>query len=232
MNISLNVHKREGRVSTMLCKKTVRKKIVAAAKERFLHYGYGKTTMAEVAGDCNMSPGNLYRYFASKLDMAVEIAEESAEETLVRLRQAARQKDKSATERLTDFLFELLRSTWARLEEDPKIFEMAQIIAHERPEFANKQLALQRSVMAEILAAGNSQGEFDIPDVMVCSEMIQCATMKFKYPQLWSRLPLHKLEEELSGVISLLLSGLRHRPDLGMGDVANYDVETAARRVS
>ena len=35
---------------------------VAAAKKRFTHFGYGKTTMAEVAADCDMSPGNLYRF--------------------------------------------------------------------------------------------------------------------------------------------------------------------------
>ena len=50
-----------------------RAQIILAAKERFLHYGYPKTTMAEVAADCNMSPGNLYRYFKGKLDIAIEI---------------------------------------------------------------------------------------------------------------------------------------------------------------
>ena len=44
--------------------------ILDAASRRFLHYGYGKTTMSEIAKDCNMSTGNLYRYFPSKLDIA------------------------------------------------------------------------------------------------------------------------------------------------------------------
>ncbi|MEZ5914966.1 MAG: TetR family transcriptional regulator [Parvularculaceae bacterium] len=33
--------------------------ILDAASRRFLHYGYGKTTMSEIAGDCNMSTGNI-----------------------------------------------------------------------------------------------------------------------------------------------------------------------------
>ena len=33
----------------MLCKKTMRENILKAAMERFLHYGYPKTTMAEIA---------------------------------------------------------------------------------------------------------------------------------------------------------------------------------------
>ena len=48
-------------------KDTVREKIVEAAKKRFSHFGYAKTTMAEVAADCEMSPGNLYRFFPGKL---------------------------------------------------------------------------------------------------------------------------------------------------------------------
>jgi len=47
-------------------KNTVRCQIVEAAKKRFSHFGYAKTTMAEVAADCSMSPGNLYRFFPGK----------------------------------------------------------------------------------------------------------------------------------------------------------------------
>jgi hypothetical protein len=53
-------------------------KILDAAKRRFMHYGYSKTTMAELAVDCDMSPGNLYRYFAGKLDIAEAICREAA----------------------------------------------------------------------------------------------------------------------------------------------------------
>jgi hypothetical protein len=38
--------------------------------------------------------------------------------------------------------------------------------------------------------------------------MIQSATMKFVYPQLWSKLTYDKLERELDGVAHLLLNGL------------------------
>ena len=35
----------------MICPDEMREKIIAAAKQRFFHYGYAKTTMAELAGD-------------------------------------------------------------------------------------------------------------------------------------------------------------------------------------
>ena len=55
-------------------KTDTRKEILTAARERFSHYGYSKTTMSEIAKDCEMSAGNIYRFFASKLDIAEAMA--------------------------------------------------------------------------------------------------------------------------------------------------------------
>ena len=47
----------------------VRSQIIEAANARFKHYGYGKTTMAEIAADSGMSAANLYRYFKNKQEI-------------------------------------------------------------------------------------------------------------------------------------------------------------------
>ena len=52
----------------------VRARILLAAEERFVRYGFGKTTMAEIAADCGMSAGNLYRFFDNKGDIATASA--------------------------------------------------------------------------------------------------------------------------------------------------------------
>ena len=80
-------------------KDTVRDQIVDAAKKRFSHFGYAKTTMAEVAGDCAKSPGNLYRFFPGKLDIAEAIATEDYSKHLEHLRKLAVQPGKTGQER-------------------------------------------------------------------------------------------------------------------------------------
>lgn len=192
----------------MLCKDTVRGNILQAAKKRFVHYGYAKTTMAEIASDCNMSPGNLYRYFPGKLDIAEAICTESGEYAIAKLREVMRRPGRTAKERLRDFLFTDMRLTYDQLEFDKQVFEMARVVASERPQFANRILALNRALMSEILAAGNASSEFYIEDVVFTAEMIQSASMKFRYPQLHSKLSYEKLERELEGVLHLLLNGL------------------------
>ena len=196
----------------MVCPDTIRKKIVAATRERFMHYGYGKTTMAELACDCDMSPGNLYRYFPGKLDIAEEICREASIQTAESLSELLKKPGRTAAERLHDFLFEDLRTTFHKLEADHRIVEMAQIVTSERPQFHNEGLKRERDVLGKIVEMGIRSGEFTPADPDFVAEMIQAATMKFSYPQLFTRLSLDRLERELEGVYGLLMQGLRVRP--------------------
>lgn len=189
-------------------KDSVRGKIVEAAKKRFSHFGYGKTTMAEVAADCAMSPGNLYRFFPGKLDIAEAIATEDYELHLEAVRKLAVAPGKDARGRLHDFLLEELRRTYHKLEKDPRAYEMASVIAHERPQFANWMLANERKILVELFEEAERRNEFHWEDKEFVAEMIQSATMKFRYPQLWSKLTLPALERELEGVLKLLTNGV------------------------
>ena len=49
----------------MKSRQEIAEQIIAAAEKRFFYYGFGKTTMAEIASDCDMSPANIYRFFVS-----------------------------------------------------------------------------------------------------------------------------------------------------------------------
>jgi hypothetical protein len=116
-------------------------------------------------------------------------------------------------------LFEELRRTYHKLEKDPRIVEMARVISHERPTFSNWMLAHERKILVELLDESERRGEFVPPgDKDEIAEMIQSATMKFRYPQLWSKLTLPKLERELEGVLHLILNGLcPHAEHAGAG---------------
>jgi len=189
-------------------KDAVRTQIVDAAKKRFSHFGYAKTTMAEVATDCAMSPGNLYRFYPGKLDIAEAIATEDYSRHLDQMRKLAVTPGKDARARLHDLLFEELRRTYHKLEKDPRAYEMALVISRERPEFANWMLAEERKILVELMDEAERRGEYVPENKEFTAEMIQAATMKFRYPQLWSKLTLPKLERELEGVIQLLINGI------------------------
>lgn len=192
-------------------KEATRERILAAAGARFMHYGYQKTTMAEIARDLDMSTGNLYRFFPSKLDIAEAIAifhEKDEDALLERLTENL----EDPVEAYRNFCRTVLEETFRVIAESRKVFEIAQAISSERPQFANRRLATERIYIGRILRAGIEKGQFaPVDDIEFTAEMLQCATMKFRYPQLSNCFNLAMLRRELEGVLDLLFVGLRAR---------------------
>jgi AcrR family transcriptional regulator len=59
-----------------------KEKILEAAHHRFLHYGYSKTTMNEIAGDLSMSKALLYYYFPDKSQLYTAVMRKVADDYL------------------------------------------------------------------------------------------------------------------------------------------------------
>ncbi|MGE0830930.1 MAG: TetR/AcrR family transcriptional regulator [Hyphomonadaceae bacterium] len=208
-------------------KTATRDRILEAAINRIKHYGYGKTTMAEIAADCDMSPGNIYRFFEAKIDIAEAMARKHYAAEQAELAAIARKKDWPADRRLREIFFRRLRDSYNLLAENAKIHEIADVLHRERPLFANEQLALERVFLSAVLEDGEKAGVFAAGDHAFTAEMLQSATMKFSIPQLFSNLTLPKLERELEGVMNLLLNGLYVRQGAS-AQVRRRETETAA----
>ena len=186
----------------------IRNQIIEAAKNRFSHYGYFKTTIAEIAKDCDMSPGNIYRYFKGKLEIASDISRAESIAQVERLRPLIDCKYRSARQKLEEIMFHELRNTFHRLENNEKVVELVQHVMHERPRLFVDSLRRERRVLAIVLENGRMSGEFDIEDVSKTAATLQSAAMKFRYPQLFTHQTLEDLEEELHNLLDLMFSGL------------------------
>lgn len=193
-------------------KTATRDRILQAASARIMHYGYGKTTMAEIAADCGMSPGNIYRFFEAKIDIAEAMARKHYAAEQGTLAAIARRKDKPVDWRLREVFRTRLREGYEMINTNAKIIEVAEVLSRERPLFANQNLAAERVFLTALLDEGVQTGMFAPGDMEVVAEMLQAALMKFSVPQLYSQLTLPKLERELDGVLDLLLNGLYARP--------------------
>lgn len=62
-----------------------KKQILEAASNCFSNNGFHKTSMQDICKEANMSPGSLYRYFNSKEDMIVAMADQESAEKLALL---------------------------------------------------------------------------------------------------------------------------------------------------
>jgi AcrR family transcriptional regulator len=188
-------------------KTEIRDRILHAATERIMHYGYAKTTMAEIAADCGMSAGNIYRFFESKADIAEAMARQHYTHQHAEMAQLSRRADLPPDHRIKAMFFKRMHDNFAMFADNAKILDVADVLKKERPIFMNEQLAQERVYLAAVLEEGAREGLFRDGDHGFMAEMMQAATVKFSIPQMFSKLTLPKLERELDGVLDLLLFG-------------------------
>lgn len=189
----------------------IRRLIVEAAAKRFGLYGYKKTTMAEIAQDCDMSAANLYRYYRNKQDIGAALAKDCLGDKQEKLREVVRRPQLSAAQRLEEFILTALRFTYDLSIEQPKVNELVEVIASERKEIFEDKQQQERALMAEILAEGNRSGEFEVEDVITTAETVLAASAKFCTPLFMFMYPLDELEVLAEGVARLLVRGLAKR---------------------
>ena len=186
--------------------------ILRAAAERILHYGYNKTTMSEIAADCGMSAGNIYRFYPSKIDIAEAMTREFGSETHAHFSGIIRDAGRSPSRKLRDFFAYRLERTFRTFEKHPKLMELAEIMARERPDYLAEERAQERILIEKILEEGQASGDFALPaDMTITADLVQCAMMKFRIPQLWTTEHLDALQAEMEGLLSLIFTGLSAR---------------------
>lgn len=186
--------------------------ILKAAADRILHYGYNKTTMSEIAADCGMSAGNIYRFYPSKIDIAEAMTRDFAAESNRVYADIIRDAGRSASRKLRDFFAYRLERTFRTFEKHPKLMELAEIMARERPEYLAEERAQERILIEKILDEGQHAGDFALPaDLTITADLVQCAMLKFRIPQLWTTEQLDALIPEMEGVLSLIFTGLSAR---------------------
>ena len=186
----------------------VRNEILDAAEQRLRTYGYGKTTMAEIAQDVNMSAANLYRYFENKLDIGAALAQRCFATRHTVLQEVVDQPGQSAAEKLEAFILVLLRHTHNQFSEAPRINELVEVILSERRELIEQKLESDFKMIQQILDHGVQCGEFSIDDMQTTTLAVQNAMVKFSVPIFMKMYPLDEFEQHARELTSLLIEGL------------------------
>jgi hypothetical protein len=105
-----------------------------------------------------------------------------------------------------------LDRTFRMFERNPKLMELAEIMGRERPDYLAEERAQERKQIEKILEEGRESGDFAlVHDLTITADLVQCAMMKFRFPQLWTTEHLDSLKVELDGVLGLVFTGLSAR---------------------
>ncbi|MCH7500539.1 MAG: TetR/AcrR family transcriptional regulator [Nitrospinae bacterium] len=183
--------------------------ILDKAVDRFIRYGFGKTTMVEIAKDCGMSAGNLYRYFESKFDIGVGVAQLYICKAEQILRDVLKRPGLSPSQRLEAFVLEKLRFMHSQIIEQPNVQDLVDYILDDRWDLVERHRDVQNSLMAEILSEGNRTGEFNVSDVVHTANAIYALTTKFRLPHFIKNVTLEGLEQEAKAGVDLMIRGIK-----------------------
>jgi len=182
--------------------------ILRAAERRFFEYGPKKSTMAEIAADCAMSVGNLYRHFSSKEAIVVACMERYLTERL-RIGIAAAEACDDALDALRAFARQRLRFAHARFASARHLPDLVALVDARHRDLLN---AFDRRVIEAlrvILERGVAQGRFACADPARTAGDIHHAMLRYNHPVTLRETPLAVLQEDLDRLITLFYQGLR-----------------------
>jgi AcrR family transcriptional regulator len=188
-----------------------RQQILAAAQRCFAREGFHRTTMQDVVREAELSPGAIYRYFPSKTELVVAIADERHQREAALLEVSARRgKAPEDLRRAMQRFFESLAEpaeqetrrvgiqVWAEALRDPQVLKVVR-----------RGVDLPRARLAALVRAGQAQGELrpDLDADALARAMI-ALFHGFVLQQAWE--PVVRVAPYLE-VLDALLDGLRPR---------------------
>jgi AcrR family transcriptional regulator len=139
---------------------SLRDQIIAAADEHFSHYGYGKTTVSDLAKAIGFSKAYIYKFFDSKQAIGEAICakclssiDESVEEAVA--------GGKTATDKFRRLTHTASKISTELFFTDKKLYDMASYACAEEWPSAMAHAERLRAMIGRIILEGRESGEFE-----------------------------------------------------------------------
>jgi AcrR family transcriptional regulator len=160
-----------------------RARIMATAEALFRRLGFAKTTVADIAAELEMSPANVYRFFASKNAIVEAICKHCLSDVEEKAWTVARSKALAA-ERMERLILEILAYHMENFYSEKRVNELvvAAIEASWDAIRAHKQV--MHNVTELILRDGIAAGEFEPVEPGETAELIMRSVVCFTHPLL------------------------------------------------
>ncbi len=163
----------------------IRDQIVAAANEHFSQYGYGKTTVSDLAKAIGFSKAYIYKFFDSKQAIGEAICSNCLAQIIATVEQAINADSISATERLRRLVKTLMATGVDLFFNDRKLYDIAAFSASERWSSSQVYEAQIKRFISDIVRQGREAGEFERKTPLdETVEAIQLALRPFVNPLL------------------------------------------------
>jgi AcrR family transcriptional regulator len=160
-----------------------RERILVEAERLFRHYGYSKTTVADIAQALSMSPANVYRFFSSKAEINEAIAERIlATKESIALRIS--QMPLPASERIRHLARSIHQFTVDTFIGESKVHEMVVVALEEQWGTIQHHIIRVTEITAEIIEDGIRAGEFREMPPLLAAQCLMQSLVSLGHPQI------------------------------------------------
>ena len=169
-----------------MTREETRERIMVKADQLFRQFGFGKTTVADIAEELAMSPANIYKFFSSK----EAIIQASADRNLVALTEAVHRylaASGAALDRIEKVLLTVYRHTTDILRNERQVFKLM-IRAYEQKwdcVGAFDKFLLQ--TLAKLVREGMRTGEFKTGDALATAHVLFDCLILIRTPHLYQQ---------------------------------------------
>jgi len=157
--------------------------IVEVAERLFRQIGFQKTTVADIARELQMSPANVYRFFAAKS----EINEAVCRRILAEIESATSDLAKSpgsASSSLRNVIIAIEKLNAERFISDRKLHELFETAYNENWSIVREHIQRMDKIFAQIVAQGMAAREFRDGDAELAAILVRSACIRFCHPRL------------------------------------------------
>ena len=185
---------------------------MATAEARFRHYGYGKTTVADIAEDLKVSTAYIYKFFDSK----TAICEAVCGATLARIDQAlwaVARSDLPPPERLARLYETLLGKSVELFFNERKLHDMVHAAMDHDWGSVDRHKQAMRDTAALVIAEGRASGDFESETPLEdAAAATACTMIAFAHPGVLEHsIDRADMSESVRVVVQLVLRGLARR---------------------
>jgi len=183
-------------------------RILDAAERLFRHYGYSKTTVADIARDLGMSPANVYRFFESKDAIRDAICHRLLEQEHTMVEKIIASPG-TAAERLERIILAINSYNRCQFVKDKRIHELVEVAIAENWEAVQNHCNALKGYYATVIAEGIASGEFAKGDPVATAESFFVLSAGLCHPTLIAQNNDEEAETRARGAAVLLVRSLR-----------------------
>lgn len=184
--------------------------ILNAAKIRFLAAPLAKTTLSEIAADCDISPPHIYNFYQSKLDVAVAVLAIISSEQGDLLARSLVPHD-PVSKNIRRYFRAELSDNYDALQSHRGLSDLKRTVRQQRKLAAENFRIRRLKPLSLCLDQAMRRGEIIAKDPFWMAEVFHVITYSFRNFEFPMGKTHEELQRQLDGVLDLLMSGVLNK---------------------